>query len=201
MVDGRSRQPKTLCTKTLDQLAQKCAVVGDSCTAVSGLLFTGRRLLHKQTFSTVPLGWCHGSVEASHLIGYSHVSSYPGGWFNKNMSSYQHRKFHCGDKTVVRSSYLHNGISYTGKMVSFLWNQPPGYRAKIWHYLWVSLAKASDTKSTSSCHSNHLQMFKTIFGKGTRLWFNREITGNITIPLSFLVNWVCWNLFLTSWAK
>ena len=27
----------------------------------------------------------------------------------------------CGDKTVVRSSYLHNGISYTGKMSSLYW--------------------------------------------------------------------------------
>ena len=37
------------------------------------------------------------------------------------MSSYQYRKSHCGDKTVVRSSYLHNGISYTGKMTFFCW--------------------------------------------------------------------------------
>ena len=35
--------------------------------------------------------------------------------------SYQYRKSHCGDKTVVRSSYLHNGISYTGKMASLYW--------------------------------------------------------------------------------
>ena len=28
---------------------------------------------------------------------------------------------HCGDKTVVRSSYLHIGISYTGKMSSLYW--------------------------------------------------------------------------------
>ena len=40
----------------------------------------------------------------------------PGPWFNIKLSSYQYRKSHCGDKTVVRSSYLHNGISYTGKM-------------------------------------------------------------------------------------
>ena len=32
--------------------------------------------------------------------------------FNIKMSSYQYRKSHCGDKTVIRSSYLHNGISY-----------------------------------------------------------------------------------------
>ena len=48
----------------------------------------------------------------------------PGPWFNIKMSSYQYRKSHCGDKTVVRSSYLHNGISYTDKMVSFYWISP-----------------------------------------------------------------------------
>ena len=35
--------------------------------------------------------------------------------FNIKMSSYQYRKSHCGDKTIIRSSYLHNGNSYTGK--------------------------------------------------------------------------------------
>ena len=46
----------------------------------------------------------------------------PGTWFNIKMSSYQYRKSHCGDKTVVRSSYLHNGISYTDKMSSLYWD-------------------------------------------------------------------------------
>ena len=45
----------------------------------------------------------------------------PGGWINIKMPSYQYRKSHCGDKTVVRSSYLHNWISYTGKMTSLYW--------------------------------------------------------------------------------
>ena len=40
------------------------------------------------------------------------------------MSSYQYRKSHCEDKTVVRSSYLHNGISYAGKMSSLYWTNP-----------------------------------------------------------------------------
>ena len=48
----------------------------------------------------------------------------PGPWFNIKMPSYQYRKSHCGDKTVVRSSYLHNGISYTGKMTSLYWFSP-----------------------------------------------------------------------------
>ena len=37
------------------------------------------------------------------------------------MPSYHYRKSHCGDKTVIRSSYLHNGISYTIKMSSLYW--------------------------------------------------------------------------------
>ena len=44
--------------------------------------------------------------------------SAPGPRFNIKMSSYQYRKSHCGDKTAVRSSYLHNGISYTHKTAS-----------------------------------------------------------------------------------
>ena len=44
--------------------------------------------------------------------------------FNIKMSSYRYRKSHCGDKTVVRSSYLHNGISFTGKMTSLYWISP-----------------------------------------------------------------------------
>ena len=46
--------------------------------------------------------------------------------FNIKMSSYQYRKSHCGDKTVVRSSYLHNGISYAGKMSSLYWMRALG---------------------------------------------------------------------------
>ena len=44
-----------------------------------------------------------------------------GPWFNIKLSFYQYRKSHCGDKTVVRSSYLQNGISCTGKMTSLYW--------------------------------------------------------------------------------
>ena len=45
----------------------------------------------------------------------------PGGWFNIKMSSHKYRKSHCGDKTILRLSYLHNGFSYTGKMTSLYW--------------------------------------------------------------------------------
>ena len=45
----------------------------------------------------------------------------PGPWFNIKITSYQYRKSHYGDKTILRPSYLHNGISYTGKMASLYW--------------------------------------------------------------------------------
>ena len=45
----------------------------------------------------------------------------PGGWINIKMTSYQYRKSHCGDKTILRPSYLHNRISYTGKTTSLYW--------------------------------------------------------------------------------
>ena len=41
--------------------------------------------------------------------------------FNIKIPSYQYRKSHCGDKTILRPSYLHNGISYTGKKTSLYW--------------------------------------------------------------------------------
>ena len=44
------------------------------------------------------------------LFSQNILVSIPGPRFNIKMS-YQYRKSHCGDKTVVRSSYLHNGIS------------------------------------------------------------------------------------------
>ena len=44
----------------------------------------------------------------------------PGVWINIKMPSCQYRKSHCGDK-IVRPSYLHNGISYTGKTISLYW--------------------------------------------------------------------------------
>ena len=45
-------------------------------------------------------------------------------WFSIKMSSYQYRKSHFGDKTILQPFYLHNGISYTGKMISLYWIGP-----------------------------------------------------------------------------
>ena len=56
-----------------------------------------------------------GSIGASAGMMLTYLSRYisvsaSGAWFNIKMSSYQYRKSHCGDKTVVRSSYLHKGF-------------------------------------------------------------------------------------------
>ena len=40
------------------------------------------------------------------------------GWFKIKMPSYLCRESHCGDKTILRPSYLYLGISYTGEMTS-----------------------------------------------------------------------------------
>ena len=45
----------------------------------------------------------------------------PGPQFKIKMTSYQYRKSQCGDKTILRPSYLHNGISYTGKTTPLYW--------------------------------------------------------------------------------
>ena len=58
----------------------------------------------------------------------THDTPYPtpswvnyGPWFNIKIPSYQYRTSHCGGKTILRPSYLHNGMSYTGKMASLYW--------------------------------------------------------------------------------
>ena len=40
---------------------------------------------------------------------------------NIKMTSYQYRKSHVRNKTILRPSYLHNGISYTDRMTSLYW--------------------------------------------------------------------------------
>ena len=86
-----------------------------------------------------------------------------GPWFNIKMSSYQYRKSHYGDKTIVRSSYLHNGISYTGKMTSLYWIRAKrssylhngiSYTGKMTSLYWI---RAQGIFSQKTSHSPHGQ--------------------------------------------
>ena len=101
-----------------------------------------------------------------------HCLYLPGPRFNIKMSSYQYRKSHCGDKTVVRSSYLHNVISYTGKMASLYWFSPLVYftstGAIIWwtgyqiKQLWRVRVKLCESCTfVSSYHNNNVRPYTT----------------------------------------
>ena len=52
------------------------------------------------------------------------------------MSSYQHRKSHCGDKTILRPSHRHNRISFTDRALFVHWIGP--LIAEI-HPIWKNL--------------------------------------------------------------
>ena len=82
--------------------------------------------------STFPIGSyiCLGSKETFwHRVSRQLISNVetlePGSLFNIKMSSYQYRESRCWDKTVLRSSYLHNGNYYTGKTASLFWINAP----------------------------------------------------------------------------
>ena len=94
-----------------------------------------KHFLNENNSSRISLKFViYGSIISQHwsrwLVGAEQAT---GPWFNIKMSSYQYRKSHCGDKTVVRSSHLHNGISYTGKMSSLYWI---GAQDVIWINEW-----------------------------------------------------------------
>ena len=67
------------------------------------------------------------------------LKSDPGPQFNIKMISYQYRKSHCGDKTILRPSYLHNGISYTGKMTSLYWIKAQIFQGTLERCLYQSI--------------------------------------------------------------
>ena len=92
----------------------------------------------------------HWHITAGHL--WKTIHQLPGPWFNIKMSSYQYRKSHCGDKTVVRSSYLHNGISYTGK-IPLYWIRAQAINAELWCFFvsWTYYWTNSQVMSDSRC--------------------------------------------------
>ena len=51
---------------------------------------------------------------------------------NIKMLSYQYRKSHCGNETVIRSFLIYSGNSYTGNMTSLYWISPMSL------YAWLS---------------------------------------------------------------
>ena len=77
-------------------------------------------------------------------VGMTCGKLWPGPWFNIKMSSYQYGKSHCGDKMVIRSSYLHNGISY--EMNPGHWCSPHRFPVSILHTGWPIRQCESDSQ-------------------------------------------------------
>ena len=59
-----------------------------------------------------------------HFGKVSRMYWHPGGWCSMKMPSYQYRNSHYGDKTILRLSYLHNGISYSRKTAFYIESEP-----------------------------------------------------------------------------
>ena len=96
----------------LVSMDKKCQAWMHNKMTVETMLWYGR---------SIHLEKCHANLCETHIVTILRISRRPGPWFNIKMTSYQYRKSHCGDKTILRPSYLHNGISYTGKMSSLYW--------------------------------------------------------------------------------
>ena len=124
-----------------------------------------------------------------HLIEIPLAGRAPGPWFNIKMLSYQYRKSHCGDTTVVRSSYLHNGISYTGKISSLYWVralviifQLQAQRINVWRPEqngW-HIADASSWKKILCLHSNFTQKKYSCNSKWKKLAFVQMVAWHWT---------------------
>ena len=86
------------------------------------------------------------------MVWFRLIVSWSMPWFNIKISSYQYRKSYCRDKTVVRSSYLHNGISYTGKMASLYWTNLPESTTMTCQIEEVVVCCLSESNPINLCH-------------------------------------------------
>ena len=130
------------------------------------------------------------------------IQCWPGPWFNIKMSSCQCRKSHCGDKTVVRSSYLYNGISYTGKMSSLYWIGA----LDLWHHI----ESPGHSKLTHSGLVMHVWIFELGHHK-FRLWLDACSSWShyliwTSATFLFFVSWtlglsIGWTNFGEIWIK
>ena len=88
----------------------------------------------------------------------------PGGWFNIEMPScqYMYRKSHCGDKTILRLSYLHNGIFYI-RVRQHLYTES-GHKNLPFHYRVSSSNPAKTGKCTCRLKLSQIVVTKNYSG-------------------------------------
>ena len=124
----------------------------------------------------------------------------PGPWFNRKMLSYQFMKSHCGDKKVVRWSYLHNGIFYTGKMASLYCIVPQvivGLDGVLLNILSLSytMLPLSLSKDRQVMHSGPCFNIKTVFCMRHRYFITkmRWLWGHLIFIILMIRAYLNWN--------
>ena len=73
-----------------------------------------------------------------------------GACFNMNIPSDKYWKFHSGDKTILRSSYLHNGISYTCQMTCCSSKRSPRTEVST-HLVWHAHSQKKNRRRKAKC--------------------------------------------------
>ena len=109
---------KNLVPKLLVNLLVKWPIYAESLQCENSMFFCYAWSIN---CSTSWAGFNIKTIFSGVRISIMKIRQSSGPCFNIKMSSYQYRKYHCGDKTILRPSYLHNGISYTGRTTSLYW--------------------------------------------------------------------------------
>ena len=92
---------------------------------------------------------------------------------------FQVYEVHCGDKMILRPFYLHNGISYTGKMTSLYW---------IWALVPHSVLQTLTSNFPShGAFTIHISIWKSISAPWWVYSHTRSMTPRLTnLPISRL---------------
>ena len=118
----------------------------------------------------------------------------PRPWFSIKLSSYQYRKSHCGDKTVVRLSYLHNGISYTGKMTSSHWTRALFYSCRTYLCLdrYILILTCGLWTKCLTCNRQYFHMH--FLARAILFWVSDVTKSFPMIQLATSKHWFRWML-------
>ena len=119
---------------------------------------------------------------------------WPGPRFNIKMTSYQYRKSHCGDKTILRPSYLNNGISYTGKMTSLYW-----IRTLVFSLMcaWTTVEQTMDMPVIWDTFAHFMTSLQWSCFVLFWLYFSSWWIHVIYLPISHRFMFQCWPRFIS----
>ena len=123
-----------------------------------------RKIIHYHVISPLILSTCTIAYlhqlykcSVSTLKPHYYSSCYPEAWFNIKMLPYKSsRDPYFGDKTVLRSSDIGNGISHSGETTSLYWIilniHIVATRIEIWdNYITYELLRMSQTHHPNPC--------------------------------------------------